>query len=430
MARFRDSTLLLHPVRLGALLCCVSLALDEGTAAHAAIVSADVLAPPSYATLAPPPAGQAYLDPVFATSILRVSDAAATEDVVGGGALEYVTHEYSTISPFNVNATHMLLQHESVYALYDISGRLVQVLPAEVHASSEPRWSLEHPHVFFYVNGNELRLFDLATGETGLVRRFDEYGSISGRGESDLSSDGAHFALVGDGHEVFLYQWTTNTKGAALDTRRFGDFDQVMVTPDNQVLVGWHAIGPGRGQGLELYDGNMGFMKQVSQAAGHMDLGRDFDGGQIVVRANAADPDPICPNGVVKIRLGDETQTCLLSLDWSLAMHISMADVGPWILVSTFAPGDPTPDDGWAPYTNEILQVSLDGAEVRRLAHHRSRPLNDYNYQPRAAMSRDGTRILYSSNFSLQSLAGFGSEYSEVFVIGGEPARRRHRRPR
>jgi hypothetical protein len=417
------------PARLGAALACAVIALCQTPAAHAFLVSAEVLAPPSYATLPPPPAGQSYQDPVFSTSILRVTDAAAMEDTIGGGALEFVMHEYSTISPFNLGTTHMLLQHESVYALYDSSGRLLQVLPADIHASSEPRWSLHQPSIFFYIDGNELRIFDIATGESALVRKFEEYGEISGRGENDLSADGGHFALVGDGHEIFLYEWSTNTKGAALDARRFGSFDQVMVTPDNQVLVGWNAVGPGRGQGLELFDGNMAFMKQVSRAAGHMDLGRDFDGAQVVVRSNAADPDPICENGVVKIRLGDEVQTCLLSLDWSLAVHVSMPDVGPWIVVSTFAPADPTPDAGWALYTNEILQVSLDGAEVRRLAHHRSRPVNEYNYQPRAATSRDGSRILYSSNFSLQSLAGFGQEYSEVFLIGGEPQRpRRHRR--
>jgi len=394
----------------------------------AQVVGGAVVTPPNYATLLPPAAGQAYTDPVFGTSILRVSDARATEDI-DGGPLEFIVHEYSTVSPFNRGASRLLLQHQSVFALYDRAGRLLQVLPHEVHASSEPRWSIHDHNLFFFHDANELRRFDVATGASTLVRRFDEYAHIGGRGESDLSFDGDHLALVGDDREIFLYRIGTDTSGGALDTGALGGFDQVIVTPDNQMLVGWHAIGPERFNGLELYDANMGFVKQVSQAGGHMDVGRDADGAQIVVRANAADPNPICDNGIVKVRLGDGGQTCLLSLDWSLATHVSAPHEGPWIFVSTFAPADPSADDeGWTAYTNEILQVRLDGTAVRRLAHHRSRPWNDYNYAPRVAASRDGARIVYSSNFSLQSLLGFGPEYSDVFLIGaGEPARHPHR---
>jgi hypothetical protein len=196
-----------------------------------------------------------------------------------------------------------------------------------------------------------------------------------------------------------------------------------MATPDNQVLVGWEGRGPERLRGLELFDGNMEFMKQISEAGGHMDVARDTDGGQIVIRANAADPVPICENGIVKIRLGDMTQTCMLSLDWSLATHISAPGEMPWFFVSTYAPDDPPPDSaGWAEYTNEILRVMIDGSAVERIAHHRSRPWNGYNSQPRATASRDGSRLAYSSNFNLQELAGVGVEYSDVFLIGGDVA--------
>jgi hypothetical protein len=56
-------------------------------------------------------------------------------------------------------------------------------------------------------------------------------------------------------------------------------------------------------------------------------------------------------------------------------------------------------DPPWTPYMNEILQVKLDGTEVRRLAHHRSRPFDTYNYTPKASVSRDGRALLFSSNY-------------------------------
>jgi hypothetical protein len=400
--------------------------------AVAGVTTTQVIAPPSYSQLEPPPAGKVYVDPVFGTPILRVTDAAHTEDTLAGGDLDFAINEYSSVTPFNADSTLVLLIHESVFALYDTAGHFLRVLPQEIHATSEPRWSVSDPNLFYFLHHNELRSYDVATGAEALLHSFAEYRQISGTGESDLSTDGDHLALVGDDRYVFRYEISTDTSGRTLDTSRIGSFDQVMVTPDNQILIGWRAKGTARGRGLELFDPDMNFMWQISQATGHMDVARDNDGGQIVIRTNADDPNPICDNGIVKIRLGDLQQTCLLTLDWGLAPHISAPGEMPWFFVSTYAPDDPQPGDpGWTVYTNEILRVMIDGSEVQRLAHHRSRPWNDYNYEPRASASRDGARLLYSSNFNLQSLLGYDAEYSDVYMIGSDvPPPAPPRRPR
>src|ERR1019366_799260 len=51
----------------------------------------------------------------------------------------------------------------------------------------------------------------------------------------------------------------------------------------------------------------------------------------------------------------------------------------------------------WYPYTNELLQIKLDGTEVRRLAHHRS-DTTTYDGQPHISVSRDGSRFTFNSN--------------------------------
>src|SRR6185436_4870052 len=88
-----------------------------------------------------------------------------------------------------------------------------------------------------------------------------------------------------------------------------------------------------------------------------------------------------------------------------------------WVFVETYAPGDPTPASGWKPYTNELLQIKLDGTQVMRLAQHRSRPLNSYNWQPHISTSRDGTRVIFNSDFDLQRIQGLASEYGDVYMI-------------
>jgi hypothetical protein len=255
----------------------------------------------------------------------------------------------------------------------------------------------------------------VGTGQVALVRAFPEYARITGRGESDICFDGGHFVLVGDDHDVFVYDLASGVKGAVLDVRGH-PFDSVYITADDEVTVTWLSAGRGRYQGIELFDREMRFQRQVARAGGHMDVSRDVDGEAVLVWANGGDPEPICDNGIVKIRLRDGQQTCLLTLDVSLAAHVSASDEG-WAIVSTFAPQDPRPEGGWPPYTNEIVRVKLDGSVVSRLAHHRSRPSNDYNWQPKATISRDGTRIVYASNFGLPETAGYPAQYSDAYLI-------------
>jgi hypothetical protein len=69
------------------------------------------------------------------------------------------------------------------------------------------------------------------------------------------------------------------------------------------------------------------------------------------------------------------------------------------------------------PYTNELLQVKLDGSGTTRLAHHRSRPLNSYNWQPKLAINRDGSRLLYSSDYNLQAINGYTTEYGDTYML-------------
>ena len=377
--------------------------------------------PVNYFTLVPPAAGQSYLDPVFGTSIRRISDALNQPNSRNVGSVPFIATEYSTMSPFNVDDSRLLLVHHSYFAVYDGEGRYQKDLPMDATASSEPRWSRRDPNLLYYipVYGNSLKSYDAASGVSSVVHTFAEYSRISGRGESDICFDGDHFVLVGDDRDVFVYELSTDTKGPLLDVGGRA-FDQVMIAPDDNVLVGWLQTGTGRYNGVELYDHNMNFLRQLTPATGHMDVGRDIDGQPVLLWVNAADPQPPpgCQNSVVKVRLADAQQTCVLSLDWGLAVHISVPDGNGWFFVSTYAPGDPAPLPGqWRPYADEVLQVRLDGSEVRRLAHHRSRPFNDYSYMPRAAVSHDGRRLVFSSNYGLQSLLGYASYYSDAYLM-------------
>jgi List-Bact-rpt repeat protein len=380
--------------------------------------------PLDYFTFLPPALGGTYVDQVFSTQVKRLTDARNTNDSSNNGTfLTFIRTEYSTMSPFNNTATRLLLVHQGYYGLYDGAGNYIKDLPFEINALSEPRWSRSDPNVLYYhpSNGNQLKQHNVATDVSSVVHTFGGYATIKGAGESDISSDGDKFVLIGDQHDIFVYTLSTDAKGPVLNITGLGSIDQLQITPDNHVLVGWGASGLARYNGIEMYDQNMNFVRQVAPAINHYDTMRDTNGDEIIVWANANDPNPVCTNGVVKVRLADASQTCLLSLDWSMAIHVSGSDGG-WVLVGTYDSSDPLPVPGpWKFYTNEILQIKLDGSEIRRLVHHRSRPFpgNDYNWTPRASVSRDGTKLVYSSDYGLQQLLSFPSNYVDVYLLDG-----------
>src|SRR5437773_3135942 len=386
------------------------------TAMFAGVADSNTYVPSNYYAFQPPGVGGTYTDADFGTSIKRISNALGTPNKDQGGNLTFITDEYSTMTPFNRDNSRILLVHQSYFGLYDGSGTLLKNLSIEVNASSEPRWSRFDTNLFYYKYGNQLRQYNVATDAISLVHTFSEYSSISGKGESDICFDGNHFVFAGNNRYVFVYELSTDTKGPVFDAGSRA-FDSLYITPNDNVSITWLTAGTSRYNGVELFDRNMNFLRQLTRSGGHMDYTRDSNGDEVLVWTNSNDPSPICDNGIVKVRLSDGSQTCLVSLDWSLAVHISAPDNNGWAFVETYAPSDPIPGtSAWKPYTNELLRVKLDGSQVERLAHHRSRPFNDYDYEPRRSTSRDGSMILYASNFGLQSI-GYPTDYSDVYLI-------------
>ena len=157
-----------------------------------------VYTPLDYLRFVPPGVGGSYLDPAFGTAIKRISNAMETPNAADTGHLLFITPEYATVSPFNMDDSLLLLLHHSYFALYDGQGGYLRDLPFEINASSEPRWSRQERDVLYFISVNTLKRYDVTSGATSVVHTFGEYGRVSGLGEEDLSEDGTHFALAAD----------------------------------------------------------------------------------------------------------------------------------------------------------------------------------------------------------------------------------------
>ncbi|MGH9804347.1 MAG: choice-of-anchor D domain-containing protein [Candidatus Acidiferrales bacterium] len=395
--------------------------------------------PLDYISLAPPALGQSIVDAAFGCRITRLSNSAAQFGVD-------VHHEYSSMSPFNSNNTRiLLLTNQGAFYVVDSNGNII-VAPGSLGVSglNEPRWSMTDPNVFYYHQSNQMKKRNLSDGTTTAVRTFTQYSAINfGGGESDISEDGDHMVIVGDNRFVHVYRISTNTLGPALDLAG-NSFDNFDMTANNNVLGNYGSSGTGRFRGIELFDKNMNFLRQVLPYGGHADRGRDINGDEILVITNNNDTSPLagCAPGMIKVRLSDSQETCLVSFQkatpsggawWNTSPHVSVNNSGghPWALISitdTTRPGTANPNGElpadwatrWGAYYNELFLVKLDGTQAVRLAHHRSRPfpLGGTNYWkiPRAAISRDGSYVLFDSDFAL----GGSSNYADVYLITGK----------
>lgn len=94
--------------------------------------------------------------------------------------------------------------------------------------------------------------------------------------------------------------------------------------------------------------------------------------------------------------------TTILASGWSYATqqdHLSMTGVSDdWVLSCRYHTNAGV---GSAAYDNECLQIKTDGSgDVRRFVHHRAHSFsNDYDAQPKAAMSMDGRYFTWISNW-------------------------------
>ncbi len=283
--------------------------------------------------------------------------------------------EYSSISAFSKNNRWLLLQHEGGFFGAHVSdGTFYRMLPAEVNHSSRPRWSRTDPDVLTYLAGNEIRQFDVGDWVATPLHAFNEYPAVDDHGEADLSYDGRQRVLSGKrngAEEVFLFDLISLAKGPVFPQTE--TFDGLKLTPVGNSIV------LSKSSGLYLLDRN----KRVTTVNGHAVAGR-YQGRDVLLWCSSADA-KINANAIERIDLATGVMKPLAWYDWRQAFHISACD-REFCLVSTYAPDNAMAMELWKVPFDETPPILLGetGGFYR-----------DYSSQPKASLSRDGSRAVY-----------------------------------
>ena len=246
--------------------------------------------------------------------------------------------------------------------------------------------------------------------------------------------------------EVFVYDVLANRKG----TTRPGfsgiglcsGLDDMLMSPSGKyALLHWGTGGGGPTCNLQAYDTSMAYVGQVSCGRGHFDLTVDKDGSEWAVtytsnsgcgETGAYMAKYKIPDGMTRLAAGDSSGFGRLAIfsDQIGGGHVSGRGFGSGFVIASLD----HPNAGSPPvaFYKEIVKVYLDSKpeapHLERLANHRSDeaqvysdpncPLASYFSQAHATVSRDGTRVLWGSNWN----TGGSSCAAEAYLMDLTPA--------
>ena len=357
-----------------------------------------------------PAAGGKFIDPVFRTTIMRVTDE-------NDGAFNVTAYSY--YPTFNMNSTRMMILGTGgagmLYQLdpvnFRISGKrrlFTAAMPGGGFPGSEDAiWSGTDPDVIYCHAYLKIYAYNVATNQYTLIKDFA--GQLPGAEITQLSKsidDNAFgFHLKDSSFRVVGYAaWQKSQNNLyRVDT---SNVNEVQVDKTGQYLyVITEQSGPASAiegrvvnlqtrQVTDLTDGPPDY------APGHKDMGRGF----VVGYENWA-------NRFLYRSLASPHQFRTVidfGNDWSQSNHASqLADDDNWILISMFV-ANGLPSNNL--FRNELFQASTDGTQrVRRLAHMHS-VYREYWDTPRASMSKDGRFAAFTSNWGSTSRR-------DVFVV-------------
>jgi hypothetical protein len=307
------------------------------------------------------------IDPVFGTQITRITDQSAF-------GVSNLRHHYSKDQPWNSDGSLIKIKQ------WLLDGNNYQIIKKCNLLSGEVRWSHKNPKIAFARKGTSFVKINVDTCQETTLRKFSECSSLYlGPWEGNISIDDKYAAFQCN-NSFIVYNIETNNIEAQMSFS--GSLDWVSMSQSgNYVVANWNSNGTGRYQGVEAYDRNLNFLRQIATTGEHGDLCYDTNGDEVYVH--------VIPFQMIRLRDGQKTQ--LLSNLNKFSGHISCRNYK---------------RPGWAYVTmnntsyGDIFAIKLDGSgTVNRFTHHRSLDTG-YESEPHGVAHPLGTKVMFASNWN------------------------------
>lgn len=402
--------------------------------------------PPNWDSFTPPATGQTYIDPVFGCPVKRLTNSSTDDTTWDGKQLSFMNY-YSTFTPMNATDTMLfVISDDGNWRIRDLNGNTVVPSGNTPIFAGHPVWDATNGSLFYFASYNTL-FSATVTGNTiqrTPLHTFGEYNYIASPDSTDLSEDGDHIALAGQNSngtlDIFVWSLSQQSKtstyttsctisGSVLAGDQPACLHKLQLTPDNLLTMQFVYDGPAPENGIRLWTGST--LVHLQDNTDHYDTGYDLNGNSVFIAmnnwltlANLINP---CPSGwgmdirpLSSILAGLATSAAdLCLLNHPQYWHVSYrgGPAQPWMAISFFDARPQGPEfytsdpryqvpptaSTWELYEDEIVLAKVDASAVYRLAHARSRSSEGYWSEPRAAISRDGRYVVFTSNMAYPS---------------------------
>ncbi|MGE0487556.1 MAG: hypothetical protein AB7Q81_25670 [Gammaproteobacteria bacterium] len=389
-------------------------------------IGSDPIAPiPRPGSKSPGLSAPSYIDPFHRTPVFRITSAEDMPDA------SFVRHDYSRRQAFNGDNSRFVAKSSNGYwLLYD--GATFLVLRRGGHGGSlrgmagdaEAIWHPTDPRKLCYTgNSGSLVWYEKDVESDHDTVMVDFRGrlpwpkatAVWTKGEGVPSANGRFWGLMATSydestkkvsiHGLLCYDRQEDRIVGTLDAARFDHAmpDHVSMSPSGRwVVPSWAFI---KRLGTRAYTPDFSTSVQLHSQSEHSDLAIGPDGDDMYV---VADYD----SGQIRaVRLATAASFDLMPLyparGSSYAAHISgkAYDRPGWVVVSTYADsaghGKLQPDPVLQPMHRRVMLVELRrGGRQLGIAHTRTGArYGGYQGEPQATISRDGSRVVFASNF-------------------------------
>lgn len=362
-----------------------------------------------------------FSDPETGATVTRVGD----DSVFSAAGVSNEGHNYSNEACWNSNGTliktggaggTIAILNDSDYSIAYVRG-----------TPSWCKWANTNPNLMYGISGQSVVSYDVVNN-TSFQAIYTFSGSHSnitigdGEGSPDIN-DTYICILTTVGGNRFINVVNLQTGSLVSSTQLAGFPDWACISPDgNYVVVSYGATGSGSTQGLKRYTKDGTNLTHLSNYTEHWDMGWDVNGDEVYVQMADSAEHSAYDCSIMMIRLADGNQQPLY-IDTTATGDNSYAGVwGGHISCKNVN------RKGWA-YIGEagisgevmakrIFAVKLDYSGdnlVEIYGSHHTNQNAGYNHQNRMSVNRDGTKIIFDSNWNDSNITP--NEFAPCFIL-------------
>lgn len=352
-------------------------------------------------SLPKPAKGEAFAEPTYNTCVVRVTDH-AVEPPSG-----FARNDYSRRQAFNADSSRLLVYaQDGLWHLYDAETFAHIKALSGPAGDAEPQWHPTDPDRLYYLPTNGgLVVYELnvSTDATEVVGDFagrlpwPSAAHLWTKSEGAPSADGRYWAFMAETEDftsvgIVVWDLATDTIVSTMDNDERPDHLSMSPSGD-YVVVSWV-------DRVVVFDRELSDPRTIHPVTEHSDIALDDNGDDVYVSVDNQSNDGAV--FMVNLRTGERTDLFPTYIDGTAtAIHFSgraFREPG-WVLMSTYA--DYGGEVQWLHRKITAVQLRADPT-IYHLAHTHVVD-NGYWTEPHASVNRDFTRILFTSNWEVDS---------------------------